>query len=109
MKNGKGCEVEMADREKVIQGLNAHKNGDCTENCPYYSDDEDGCLRNLIDDALELLKEQAEIVRCKDCKYYRYYGPDSYILSECTLELTDQPIPTFFCECAERRGEAEDS
>ena len=55
---------------------------------------------SLLDD---LLKDQETIVRCKDCKYYRYYGPDSYIYSECTIKMTDGPIPTWFCAGGERR------
>lgn len=51
----------MPDREKVIKGLTAHKNGNCIEDCPYYLGNEDGCLRNLFNDALELLKEQEAI------------------------------------------------
>lgn len=50
-----------------------------------------------------LLKDQEKIVRCKDCKYYRYYGPDSYISSECTIGMTDRPIPTWFCAGGERQ------
>ena len=30
---------------------------------------------NLVRDALELLKEQPELIRCKDCKYCEY--PDA--------------------------------
>lgn len=55
---------------------------------------------SLLDD---LLKDLETIVRCKDCKYYRYYGADSYIYSECTIGMTDGPIPTWFCAGGERR------
>ena len=109
----------MPDRkkEKVTKGLEHCSNKSfCNNGCPYspiLRDPNfgiDDCTTQLAHDALELLKEQeSEIVRCKDCKYYRYYGPDSYISSECTLEMTDGPIPTWFCASGERRGEAEDS
>ena len=65
-----------------------------------YTEDE---LKIFAHDAIVLLKEQEKIVQCKDCKYYRYYGPDSYEYSECTIEMTDRPIPTWFCAGGERR------
>lgn len=50
----------MVDRENVIKGLTAHRNGNCNErDCPWYYDDKDGCLVNLLDATLELLKEQS--------------------------------------------------
>lgn len=58
----------MADREKVILGLEAHcvtwdegKLGDCITNpdmCPYRRGDKAGCTAALAADALALLKEQ---------------------------------------------------
>ena len=59
----------MTDREKVISGLKCHVNLKC-HNCPYVDAIHPayGChLEELIDDALALLKEQPNIVRCKDC------------------------------------------
>lgn len=59
----------MADREKVIRGLEACNrqsyNGSDCQNCPYY-DDEDTAelpsgicnIQDMFDDALALLKEQ---------------------------------------------------
>lgn len=99
----------MTDREKVIKGLEHCSNKSlCNDSCPYSSilrDPNfgiDECITQLAHDALELLKEP-EIVRCKDCKYYRYYGPDSYISSECALGVNELPIPTWFCASGERR------
>lgn len=73
----------MADRKKVIDGLliclNFIDEQDCPESCPYF----DKCqeyegrvmFQPLMRDALSLLKEQPEIVRCKECKNCEY--PDS--------------------------------
>ena len=61
------------DREKVIKGLRCIK-GDtilCRE-CDYADVDGYGnysCKINCAIDAIELLKEQPQIVRCKDCKH----------------------------------------
>ena len=62
----------MPDREKVIKAIEDcafHKN-DCVD-CYY-----DGCVfehgdcrRDMLADALSMLKEQPEIVRCKDCRW----------------------------------------
>lgn len=79
----------MPDREKVINGLECclefceHLVYKCDE-CPYRATEDE---RNVIDwrchlkelrkDALELLKAQESIVRCKDCKHYAvedHYG-----------------------------------
>ena len=66
----------MADVEKVIKGLECCRgNLDCSE-CPYEDIDKfDGkCegYKQIHNDALELLKEQSQIVRCKDCKYQNW-------------------------------------
>ena len=64
----------MKDREKVIKGLELCEIGSsdkCYEtSCPYYLN---GCTEELKADALELLKEQSEIVRCEDCKHRPTY------------------------------------
>jgi hypothetical protein len=51
----------MADREKVIKGLNSCSGSDpCVNNCPYYDNcgNNYSCTSNLAKDALALLKEQ---------------------------------------------------
>ena len=62
----------MADIEKVIKGLEScANNGYCAENyCPYENEAELYCIDVLLRDALELLKSQPQVIRCKDCKYY---------------------------------------
>lgn len=64
----------MVDREKVIKGL--HQHCECSlfdrcGECPYYefSDEQFSCRDRLLEDVLFLLKEQPQIVRCKDCKH----------------------------------------
>ena len=55
----------MPDREKVIKGIETCRKTDCA-NCEYSTE---VCLIDeIISDALALLKEQEEVVRCKDCK-----------------------------------------
>ena len=49
----------MADREKVIKGIDiCLQRLRCGEDCPYYNYEKIGCMEQLRDDALELLKEQ---------------------------------------------------
>ena len=38
-----------------------------------------------------------DIVRCKDCIHYRYYGLDSYTVSECKIDHTENPDENWFC------------
>ena len=59
----------MFDRDKVIKGLEHCSSGDGCKGCPY-SKNESGhvCSFDCIRDALALLKDQPEIIRCRDCK-----------------------------------------
>lgn len=65
----------MIDREKVIKGLEHCKlyNKVNCDKCPYdYNGRGEGkseCTAELTSDVIAMLKEQTEIVRCKDCKY----------------------------------------
>lgn len=62
------------DMEKVIKGLEKCLADESCDECPY----EENCFDPDIDnpwgtyvmrDALALLKEQPQVVRCKDCKH----------------------------------------
>ena len=53
----------MADREKVIKGLEQFK----ADFKPFCGNGSDWAR---VDNAISLLKEQTEIVRCKDCKHH---------------------------------------
>lgn len=79
----------MTDREKVIRGLECClptglvKSGDACNQCPYGSLDKrhsDGyCIRKIMEDALELLKEQEPVAHaawlCKETSTaYDLYG-----------------------------------
>ena len=65
----------MADIEKVVKGLECcyasfPKLKGCPV-CPYEKDCyHDKACDDLLCDAIELLKSQPQIVRCKDCKHY---------------------------------------
>lgn len=110
----------MVDREKVKKGLECHKSGICDNNkmlCPYWKEEAD-CSKKLIDDALELLKEQeAEIekltryingfsrdaipvVRCNDCENKECWGRAGDVV--CGIDGTPHR-PDWFCADGERR------
>ena len=66
----------MPDKEKVIKGLESCVKSDwevCMNKvCPYAPKESYNfacCRYKVMEDALELLKEQEAVVRCKDCKH----------------------------------------
>lgn len=59
----------MADREKVIKGLQHCGQPTECDGCPYDSA-MGGCFTNLKSDALELLKEQEPANPCSDCQEF---------------------------------------
>lgn len=102
----------MADREKVMRGLEAcnrqsYNESDC-ENCPYY-DDEDTAelpfgmcnIQDMFDDALALLKEQEakELSEsCENCSEYdneKHYCPRfCKVIPETIAELKSSRLMT---------------
>ena len=51
----------MSDRENVIKGIDICLDRfRCGEDCPYYNTEKIGCMEQLREDALALLKEQEE-------------------------------------------------
>ena len=52
----------MPDKEKVVKALN--------EAIPFAESRGYGGVAQAMHDAVELLKEQETVVRCKDCVYY---------------------------------------
>ena len=96
------------DREKVIKGLEVCRDQDnppgyrftgCKDDCPYYGN---GCAKKLKEDAMDQLKEQPEIVRCKDCTWW---GTDRM------CESSDSPCfqngcthGNWFCADGERKN-----
>ena len=86
---------KVAELEKVINGIECHRSGICDNDktlCPYWNEESD-CSKKMLADTLELLKdyaglqerhrilvekaddmylmlkEQSQIVQCKDCKH----------------------------------------
>jgi len=91
----------MADREKIITALEmCAKNADCAEKCPYYYPIKRACVEAMCEDVLKLLKEQPEIVRCKDCKWYKEgYDIDGKWFSRCngSVRTYGHTKPDWFC------------
>ena len=117
--------VEMTNREKVIKGLECCRemDGHACQKCPYISDcnNMSAGIPHLASDALELLKEQqetissfqgtirklnaaleeqAEIVRCKDCKYCE--SPNA-TRDWCKKGHLHRNAQTWFCADGERK------
>ena len=91
------------DREKVIKSLELCVQGSkgCLKDCPYT---DKGCRVQLEKDALELLKEQEAVVRCKDCKHW--YFADNRIPCEQENICGRNGIvvtPDWFCADGERK------
>lgn len=96
----------MIDRDKVIKGLEECTRPGTTRcfhdlhECPY---EERGCRFKMETDALALLKEQTEIVRCKDCEY----GAPT-IINGVWLSVTCGDVdhrPEWFCADGKRRDD----
>ena len=90
----------MVDRTSVIKGLERYT-ADCVcTKCVYYNI---FCVGKWCADALKLLKEQPEVVRCKDCKYGTLFqNAHGEWMAEC--ENPDSPwlerlitYPDWFC------------
>ena len=61
----------MANIDKVIKAIETHISADDSIGCDDCTYENDGwCMARVMKDALELLKEQQPIVRCKDCKWW---------------------------------------
>lgn len=45
-----------------------------------------------------------EVVRCKYCKHYRYYGLSHETVSECTIDHCENPDANWFCADGERES-----
>ena len=93
----------MADRKKVMKGLQClsspyaqDMNGRDCENCQY---DNASCFLDITADALALLKEQPEIVRCSECIRRASYDCPVYDGGD---GMHDEP-DDWFCGDGERR------
>jgi len=59
-------------------------------------------FQRMINDAPTVSAEAAEVVRCKDCRWYEHIG--------CAIEIkddSDKPKPDDFCSFGEKRGDAD--
>ena len=87
----------MADIEKVIKGLEYCIADEYCDDCPYTDEcfelDDEPYGEKLMRDALELIKEQKQVVYCKDCKHYGEQG----------ICPTFSPKADWFCANGERR------
>ena len=91
----------MPDRNIVIKGLECCMPEHICRGCPYQEkgECEDGV--KSIEDAIALLKEQPEIIRCKDCKH----GADTVINGEYLFKTCGgvNHEPDWFCADGKRR------
>lgn len=89
----------MADIKKIIEAAEyCLTNGKCTE-CKFSKGRMFATCRYLIEDIFELLKEQQQIVRCKDCKYY----DPKYVDEECRLFHNFTTEPDWYCADGEQK------
>ena len=47
--------------------------------------------------------DMVEVVRCKDCIHYRYYGLTEDTVSECRINHCENPDKEWFCADGKRR------
>ena len=94
----------MPDREKVKIGLQCIIDGTVRcASCGYSIDKHGryGCHQDCAIDALAVLKEQPEIVRCKDCKHGQLIQGEIW----CHKYVPRTMIPPdWFCADGERRS-----
>lgn len=68
--------------------------------CKYLTASCNDC-RNKCD-LYAIIYYQKDIVRCKNCKHYRYYGLSAETVSECIIDHCDNPDADWFCADGER-------
>ena len=106
----------MIDQEKVITSLecckDVHQSGRWSSgciSCGYSDKHRPDCFLSLADDAVELLKEQPDIVRCRDCKYMErlpWLDDEAFKAMVCRKHnYTGMRKEDFFCADGERRCE----
>ena len=85
----------MLDREKVIRDLQYL--------ISFGGASQQSLVQQIASDALALLKEQPEIVRCKDCKNWVGNGADIDELPYWLPCKGEMRRPDYFCADGERR------
>lgn len=79
----------MVDIYKVIKGLEVCMSKDKTcSDCPYEGT---VCITTLSTDALELLRDHPQIVRCRNCEHWDFYK------HECDKKEVWFACPDLFC------------
>ena len=95
----------MIDKEKVLTGIKAcaDHTGALCRTCPYDFRKE-SCISDMAEDALELLKEQPEIIHCKDCENWipGKIDPDNFEAPRCKRNVGIW-VGDDFCSRAERK------
>jgi len=95
----------MISREQVIKGLEClaqrqEPTANPCKECGYINRPNFAvCVKDIASDALELLKEQPEVVRCKDCKHFE---PDG-IYTMCYRHNGLSQNADWYCADGERR------
>ena len=87
----------MTNKERVIKGLESLHDRLLDAAKQYVIATLDA---SMVADALALLKEQPDIVRCGDCKYYSNgfcYNPNTFDEKTC-----GNTVPDWFCADGER-------
>ena len=95
----------MTDSNRVIYDIErciCHVPDACRDCSKYHKEawEATRCMESLMADALELLKEQETIVRCKDCKYCEYPKSEK---EWCKKGHLHGNAETWFCADGERR------
>lgn len=54
---------------------------------------------NMIENELHL----QQLIRCKDCIHYCYYGLSEETVSECTIDHCENPDADWFCADGKRK------
>lgn len=77
----------MIDRNKILKGLECHRNGFCFA-CPYNDDviETTNCKRQLVEDVIELLKSQPEQKHGHWKLVQDYYDDEHWQCSACGCE-----------------------
>lgn len=97
-------EMNMIDYNKAVEAL--EKERQYLLNREQY-----GAENVLVKHAINVIHElpiirQPEVIHCKDCKYYRYYGLSKEIVSQCIIDYRENQDGDWYCADGERRSEA---
>jgi hypothetical protein len=60
-------------------------------------------LKSDLHETLEVVSGRLNVVRCKDCIHYHYYGLSAETVSECTIDHCENPNADWFCADGERK------